>query len=139
MAHFAQIDESNIVQQVIVVSNDDCKDENSNESEVVGTSFCQELLGGDWKQTSYNTRGGVHLDDGTPLRKNFAGIGDTYDATRDAFIPPQPYPSWTLDENTCRWEAPIPYPTIPEGSTDSYAWDELTTSWVLHDLGVQDA
>ena len=128
MAHYAQI-LNNTVIQVIVIDNNDILDENSNESEVVGTSFCQELLGGDWKQTSYNNN----------FRKNYAGIGDTYDETRDAFIARQPYSSWLLDENTCRWEAPIPFPTIPEGSTDSYAWDELTTSWVLHDLGVQDA
>ena len=86
-----------------------------------------------WVKTSYNTRGGVHYapnswepDGGVALRKNFAGIGYTYDETRDAFIPPQPYPSWTLDEDTCVWNPPIPYPE--DGK--KYRWDEDTTSWV---------
>jgi len=81
---------------------------------------------GEWIQTSYNTRGGVHIQGKTPLRKNYAGIGFTYDRTRDAFIPPKPYASWVLNEETCLWEAPTPYPT--EGKL--YNWDEPTTSWV---------
>lgn len=116
MAHFAQLDENNVVLQVIVVSNSDCLDESGNESEAVGVAFCQSLLGGNWKQTSYN---------GT-IRKNYAGIGFTYDAGRDAFIAPKPYASWVLNEDTCRWDAPIPMPT--EGGP--YQWDEATTSWV---------
>lgn len=98
MAHFAKI-ENNVVTQVIVAEQD-----------FVDT---QE---GQWVQTSYNAR----------IRKNFAGIGFTYDSQRDAFIPPQPYPSWTLVENTCQWEAPTPMPT-----DGYYKWDEITTSWVL--------
>lgn len=76
-------------------------------------------------QTSYNTYGGVHLLGGTPLRKNYAGIGYTYDETRDAFIPPKPYDSWVLNENTCQWEPPVPYPT-----TGVWRWDEATLSWL---------
>ena len=81
---------------------------------------------GEWIQTSYNTRGGVHTLGGTPLRKNYAGIGYTYDRVRDAFIPPQPYASWTLNEDTCRWDAPVAYPD--DGK--QYTWDEATTNWV---------
>lgn len=88
---------------------------------------------GEWIQTSYNTRGGKHYDpetgeedDGTPLRKNYAGIGFTYDADRDAFIPPQPYDSWTLNEDTCMWDSPVAY---PDDGKD-YRWDEPSVSWV---------
>jgi hypothetical protein len=85
---------------------------------------------GEWVQTSYNTLGGVHLLGGTPLRKNYAGIGFTYDRERDAFIPPKAFESWVLNEDTCLWEAPVPMPT--EGS---YEWDEETTSWVTAQQG----
>ena len=81
---------------------------------------------GEWIQTSYNTHGGQHTLGGTPLRKNYAGIGYTYDRVKDAFIPPQPFASWTLDEETCLWESPTPYPTDDK----IYHWDETTTSWV---------
>jgi hypothetical protein len=113
MSHFAQIDGNNIVTQVIVIEQD-----------VVDTG-----LFGDpnsWIQTSYNTSGGIHLLGGTPLRKNYAGIGYTYDSTRDAFIPSKPFNSWTLNETTCLWEAPTPMPD--DGKM--YSWDEETTSWV---------
>lgn len=112
MAHFAQLDENNIVIGVVVINNDDCLDADGNESEDVGVAFCKTLFGEDtiWKQTSYNGN----------IRKNYAGIGDTYDATRDAFIAPQPYASWTLDEDTCRWEPPI---SRPEGE-GPYVWNE---------------
>ena len=113
MSHFAQIDENNIVTQVIVIEQD-----------VVDSG-----LFGDpnsWIQTSYNTHGGTHLLGGTPLRKNYAGIGYTYDSTKDAFIPPKPFDSWTLNETSCLWEAPTPMPT--DGKI--YTWDEATTSWV---------
>jgi len=80
---------------------------------------------GEWIQTSYNTKGGVHLLGGTPLRKNFAGIGFSYDKTKDAFIPEKPYSSWVLDEDTCLWEAPVTYPT--DGK--EYEWDEDNTNW----------
>ncbi len=85
-----------------------------------------------YKQTSYNTHGGVHALGGTPLRKNYAGIGYTYDAGRDAFIPPKPYASWVLNEDTCLWESPVPYPTDVGTAKNPkrYSWDEATTSWV---------
>jgi hypothetical protein len=80
---------------------------------------------GKWIQTSYNTQGGVHANGKTPLRKNYAGVGFTYDLTRDAFIPPKPYPSWTLNEDTCQYDSPVPYPTDDK----MYEWDEETTNW----------
>ena len=113
MAHFAKVS-NGIVEQVIVA-----------EPEFFDTFV--DSSPGQWIQTSYNTQGGVHLLGGTPLRKNYAGIGFTYDATRDAFIPPKPYPSWTLNEDTCLWDAPVAYPTDGE----DYVWDEATTAWVL--------
>jgi hypothetical protein len=120
MAHFAQI-ENNLVTQVIVVDNNDVLDASGNESEAIGIQFCTDLLGGTWVQTSYNNN----------IRYNYAGIGYTYDETRDAFISPTPFPSWVLDEETCRWEAPIPY---PEGAlAGEYEWDEETTSWLLEE------
>lgn len=109
MAHFAKV-EDGIVTQVIVAEQD-----------LIDSG----LFGDGWVQTSYNTRGGQHPE-GRPLRKNFAGIGFTYDEVRDAFIPPAPYPSWMLNEGSCLWEAPIPYPE--DGAL--YAWDEENTSWV---------
>lgn len=117
MAHFAQLNEQNIVTQVIVVANEELL-ENGIEDEVKGVAFCQTLLGGNWKQTSYS---------GT-IRKNYAGIGYTYDTQRDAFISPQPYPSWALIEDTCLWAAPTPMPI----NDKFYFWDEATLSWVEH-------
>lgn len=116
MAHFAQIDSNNIVVNVIVVNNDCILDDNGNESEAKGIEFCQSLLGGRWVQTSYNKQ----------VRKNFASNGFTYDIVRDAFIPPKPFLSWVLVEETCQWEAPIPKPN--DGKI--YDWDEETTSWL---------
>jgi hypothetical protein len=133
MAHFAQI-ENNIVTQVIVIDNNNTLDEQGNESETVGIQFCTDLLGGQWVQTSYNTHSDEHPQ-GNPFRKNYAGIGYTYDSTRDAFIALQPYPSWTINEDTCQWESPIAYPTISVDEygnpTTYYKWDEPTTSWIL--------
>jgi len=125
MAYFAEIDKNNFVLRVIAVSNADTANEDGVEVESLGINFCCNLLGGHWVQTSYNTKGGQHPE-GRPLRKNYAGIGFTYDAIRDAFIPPKPYVSWVLNENTCRWDAPVPYPTDDK----MYRWDEPTTSWV---------
>jgi hypothetical protein len=116
MAHFAELDETNIVKQVIVVHNNELLDENGNESEQKGIDFCVAHYGGTWVQTSYNAT----------IRKNYAGIGSTYDPIRDAFIAPQPYPSWALNEDTCQWETPVPYPTDDK----PYYWNEETTSWV---------
>ena len=121
MAHFAKIDENNVVQQVIVVANKDTADASGNESEAIGVAFCQRLLGGNWKQTSYNGN----------IRKHYAGIGYTYDAARDAFIPPQPYPSWSLDAD-CNWQAPVPMPT--DGKM--YSWDEAAQAWVASEAKV---
>ena len=115
MAHFAQLDQQNKVTQVIVVANEELL-ENGIESEDKGIAFCQSLLGGNWKQTSYNGN----------MRKNYAGIGYTFDASRNAFIPPQPYPSWTLVEETCQWTAPVFYPA--DGKM--YSWDEATIFWI---------
>ena len=81
------------------------------------------------KRTSYNTRGGIHFNGGTPFRKNYAGVGYTYDPNRDAFIPPQPFPSWVLDEETCQWTAPVEYPDDGNG----YLWDEGSLSWIPAD------
>ena len=126
MASFAIIGLNSKVIEVLSVHNDVLKDAGGIEQEVLGIDFLTKLTGWSiWKQTSYNTHGGVHTLDGTPLRKNHAGIGYTYDEDRDAFIPKQPYPSWTLNEDTCRWEAPVAYPD--DGK--KYKWNEETTSW----------
>lgn len=116
MAHFAEIGLDNAVLRVVVVSNAELLDGDGVEQESLGADFCRDLFGGTWVQTSYNGN----------IRKNFAGQGFTYDSTRDAFIPPKPFASWTLDETTCRWEPPTPYPD--DGQT--YSWDEDSTSWV---------
>ena len=122
MAHFAELDANNVVLRVIVVGNKDTADANGVEKEHIGAAFCERLFGGTWKQTSYNGN----------KRKNYAGIGYTYDAGRDEFIPPKPYNSWVLVESTCQWEAPVPMPA-DAGTGEPpkrYSWDEATTSWV---------
>lgn len=124
MAHFAQVDKNNIVIQVVVTDNAD-----KNE----GLDFLKARFGGTWIKTSYNTYAGQHREGGIPLRKNYAGIGYTYDVTRDAFIPPQPYKSWILDEETCQWEAPKPRPTGENGLFLDSMWDEEKLDWVLLD------
>jgi hypothetical protein len=136
MAHYAKVSNNNIVEQVVVVSNEDTLDENGNENEILGIQFLKNLLGLDtnWLKTSYNTKGGIYRDSITnePLedqskafRKNYAQIGYIYDEQRDAFIPPKPYPSWILNEFSCLWEAPIPRPT----GNNFYKWNEETQSW----------
>ena len=115
MAHFVKLDENNVVTQVIVVANKDTSDANGVEKEYIGAAFCEKLFGGTWKQTSYNGN----------FRKNYAGIGYTYNADIDAFVPPKPFPSWVLNNDTARWEAPVP---MPEGGM--YSWDEDTGSWI---------
>lgn len=119
------LDENNIVTQVIVVSNDDIKDVNGNEVEEIGVAFCKKLLGADtrWKQTSYNNN----------MRVRYAGIGYSYNEELDAFIPPQPYASWVLNEETADWESPIgPAPTLTEAEIEAnsfYQWDEEEQDW----------
>jgi hypothetical protein len=121
MASFAKIGSENIVEQVVSVSNEVAT------TEQAGVEFLQNLYNdtATWKQTSYNTYGGVHSLDGTPFRKNFAGVGYTYDETKNAFIAPKPYASWVLDDDTCLWEAPVAYPDDDK----EYEWNEDTTSW----------
>jgi hypothetical protein len=118
MAHFAKLDDRNVVLEVNVVSNETVNNLPFPESEPVGVAFLTEWSGGytNWKQTSYNAS----------FRKNYAGVGFTYDANLDAFIAPKPYPSWLLDTNTAQWRAPVPYPT--DGKV--YVWNEETQSWV---------
>jgi hypothetical protein len=116
MAHFCKIGPGNVVEQVIVVGNKDTADANGVEKEYIGAAFCERLFGGTWKQTSYNGN----------IRKNYAGIGYTYDEQRDAFIPPKPFASWVLIEETCQWKAPVDAPE--DGKR--YSWDEATTSWI---------
>jgi hypothetical protein len=119
MAHFAEIDAEGTVLRVLVVA--DAQEDRGQEF------LADDLgLGGTWKKTSYNTVGGVHSNGGTPYRKNYAGIGFKYDNALDAFIPPKPFASWTLNEDTCLWEAPTPMP-VEEGKF--FTWDEDTTSW----------
>ena len=117
MAHWAELDGDNVVLRVLVGSNGDSDE---------GYQWLIDNLGGTWVKTSYNTQGGVHSLGGTPLRKNYAGIGYTYDSVRDAFIPPKPFNSWVINESSCLWEAPVAYPT--DGKM--YTWDEASTSWV---------
>jgi hypothetical protein len=121
MAHFAQLDGNNVVTQVIVVDNRDCSDANGVEKESIGIAFCERLFGGNWKQTSYNGN----------MRKNYAGIGYTYNADIDAFVPPKPFASWVLNNDTAQWDAPV---AMPEDAGTGeppkrYMWNEETTSW----------
>ena len=122
MAHFAKLDENNIVVFVTVGRDED----NGKEAELSART------GDVYKQTSYNTIGGVHTTGGTPFRKNYAGLGYTYDSQRDAFIPPKPYNSWVLDENTCLWNAPVAMPSDAGQGDPSkrYTWNEETVNWV---------
>lgn len=138
MAHFAKINLNNIVENIIVINNN---------QEHRGLEFINNNLNlsGNWIQTSYNTRGGIHTKGGTPLRKNYAGIGYSYDPVRDAFIPPKKYSSWILDDSTCQWTPPIQYPLdgksyvwnecivnwfpYPTNPTSSYNWSDVSCSW----------
>jgi hypothetical protein len=117
MAHFAEIGLNNKVLRVIVVHNNELLDTNGVEQEAKGADFCRNLFGGTWVQTSYNGN----------MRKNFAGAGFTYDSDRDAFIPPKPYPSWVLNEETCRWDAPVAMPD----DGNMYYWNEENLNWAI--------
>jgi len=133
MAHFAKLGVGNIVETVEVVSNDVAT------TEQAGVDFLNNLYGTNdvWKQTSYNTVGGEHQLGGTPFRKNHAGIGFTYDQTRDAFIPPKPHNSWIFNETTCLWNPPIPEPTLTQEQIDDnnyYKWNEDNRSWDLKQI-----
>ena len=130
MASFSKLNSQNIVLRVESVVNDVIQDSNGIEQESIGIEFLKNLYNEPnsiWKQTSYNTRGGVHALGGTPFRKNFAGIGYTYDEDKDAFIPTKPYPSWILNETTCLWESPV---VRPEGE-EMYTWNETNQTWDL--------
>ena len=123
MAHFAELNSDNIVLRVVVVANSDTATEDGTETESIGVSFCQKLFGGTWVQTSYNGN----------FRKNYACIGSTYDAGKNAFYSPKPFNSWVLNESTCFWEAPVALPSDSgEGDPPKmYKWDEDSTSWVV--------
>jgi hypothetical protein len=128
MASFAKIGLNNKVIEVLSVNNEVLKDADGIEQEVLGIDFLTKLTGwAIWKQTSYNTYGGIHNNNGTPLRKNHAGIGYTYDEDRDAFIPKKPFNSWVLNEDTCLWNAPVSKPN----DGNMYDWNESTLSWDL--------
>ena len=127
MAHFAELDIFKKVIKVLVVDDKDTQDNDSNEVESVGAKYLHDAFGGTWLKTSYNTHRGAHQLGETPFRKNYAGRGYTYDETRDAFIPPKPFPSWTLNESTCQWDSPIPYPNDGQ----EYKWNEAAISWEL--------
>ena len=128
MASFAKIGLNGKVIAVVSVVNDVLKDSSGIEREELGIQFLNELYGWPiWKQTSYNTFGGVHNNGGTPFRKNLAGIGYTYDEDRDAFIPKKPYNSWILNEQTCLWESSIPMPSDGQ----RYQWNEQIQNWEL--------
>ena len=115
MAHFAKLDDDNTITQVIVVSDADCKDQDGNEVEAIGVTFCNNLLGGRWVQTSYNGN----------IRKRYAGIGYSYNEQYDVFIAPKPYNSWTLNTTTFDWDPPVPYPN----DDNYYIWNENTQTW----------
>ena len=135
MAHYAELDQNNIVIRVTVVRNEDCLDENGQDSEAVGIAFLNQHVGeGNWVKTSYNTLGNIHYDPITeqpdnekPFRGNYAGVGFIYDKDNDVFYPPQPFTSWTLNKSTWLWEAPVAMPT--DGKR--YKWDENSQSWIV--------
>ncbi len=129
MAYFAKLNNNNIVEQVISINNAVIIDANGIEQEQLGVNFINNLYGTNdiWKQTSYNTFGGVHKSGKKPFRKNYAGIGYTYDEIRNAFIPPKPFNSWVLNEDTCLWEAPVARPN----DGNMYKWNEEILNWEL--------
>jgi len=118
MAHYAKLDENNVVTQVVVIDNKDTADASGVEKEHIGAAFCERLFGGTWKQTSYNGN----------IRKNYAGIGYTYRSDIDAFVAPKPFASWILNADA-QWEAPVAMPTDGQ----MYTWDEATTSWKVNE------
>jgi hypothetical protein len=137
MASFAKLNSENIVITVVSVVNEVLKDSNGIEQEAIGVQFLRTLYNEPnaiWKKTSYNTNGGVHINGGTPFRKNYAGIGFIYDSQRDAFIPPKPFNSWILNEDTCLWNSPIVVPELTQEQKDNnqyYNWNEEILNWEL--------
>jgi hypothetical protein len=130
MASFAKIGLNGKVIEVLSVVNEVLYDSNGVEQESIGIDFLTKLTGYPlWVQTSYNTHGGSHNNGGTPLRKNHAGIGMTYDENRDAFIPKKPFNSWILNEDTCLWNAPVAMPTTELENNQYYSWNESTLTW----------
>ena len=123
MAHYAKIIDGVVV--LVTVVNNAVITVDGIEDGTIGEEFCANLLGGEWVQTSYNTSGNIHKLGGVPFRKNYAGVGSTYDAVLNAFIAPKPHPSWVLDEETCWWGAPVARP-----ATGQWVWDEATLGWV---------
>ena len=117
MAHFAELDENNVVKRVIVVSNTDTSDAHGVEKEYIGAAFCERLLGGTWKKTSYNGN----------IRKRYACVGFSYNEALDAFVPPKPYVSWVLNNTTADWDAPVAKPDDDK----IYSWNESTLAWVV--------
>ena len=138
MAHFAKLGINSKVIGVSVVNNNDCKNADGVEDETVGIQFLENIHGWPlWKRTSYNTTANTHKLGGTPFRKNYAGIGHTYDEDRDAFIPPKPFASWILDETKGIWGSPVTYPTVEEygdpAKNYDISWDEANTRWTATD------
>ena len=140
MAHFAKLDENNLVISVHVLGDNENSNSEGVEDESIGVAYLTKIHNHPyWKQTSYNTIAGQHVLGGTPFRKNYAGIGYTYDEGRDAFIAPKPFESWTLNEEKCNWEAPIAYPSIQTYTKDDkekvfeISWDEAGQQWTAHD------
>ena len=125
MAHFVKINDFGRVVQVLVVDDNDTRNSAGDEIESIGAEYLSSGFGGTWKRTSYNTYAGKHKRGGTPYRKNYAGTGYTFDESRDAFIPPKKFDSWTLNEDTCQWDAPKPYPD--DGK--NYSWNENGKKW----------
>ena len=143
MAHFAKINSSNVVEEVVIIDNWRLLDNDGNEDEATGLNALNKLFGdispSYWKQTSYNTHGGIHYatynpktasaDQSKALRKNYAGVGMTYDSGRDAFYEAQPFASWTLNESTCRWDSPVAKPADDPAMAQVTLWDESLTTW----------
>ena len=125
MAHFAELDSNNVVIQVVVVDTDKTCDAHGNEKEYIGVAFLENLLGGTWKKTSYNTVAGTHKLGGTPFRGNYAGKGCIYDPVNDVFYSPKPFPSWTISAPDWMWKPPVPRPD----DSKSYTWNESAQTW----------